>query len=74
MMTLTLTFENFWQLEFERELKAWSEKVDVIRPFPGGGSVSPKWPRHASRQRELEALNSSLTRSKENSILGVSFS
>lgn len=32
-----------------------------------------KWPKHLSRHRELHALNTSLQRGKENSLLGVSF-
>lgn len=35
--------------------------------------LDAKWPRHLSRKREHEALNRSLQRGKENSLLGVSF-
>ena len=36
-------------------------------------SLDGKWPRHLSRRRELEALNRSLLRGKENCLLGVNF-
>jgi len=36
-------------------------------------SLDGKWPRHLSRRRELEALNRSLQRGKENCLLGVNF-